>query len=483
MPTTPPPDRRRFFRSAAAAAAVALPADSYAKVNGSAGRLGVAFLGCGGRAQAHLNLVLKFARAGKGVAPAGVCDVWDGVDQEYEHTFGGSTTRRRFAQGLFPAAARCGFDPGDRTRVAKDYRRLLDRKDVDVVCVATPDHWHARMTLDAVAAGKDVLVETPMTRTPAEAVAVADAAGRHNRVVGVAAQGLADPGWRAALELVRGGRLGHVAQLQGGAFRNDVRGQWRFLRIVPEMTPATVDWDLFLGHRFEVNGVRLGPTPEQVPFARADFAHWRCRAAFSAGPFSDLLVHPATRLLAATGLRFPARVSGAGGLFLEHDGRDVPDVATLAADFAEGCQMLLTATTISGYPVEEAIRGRRGTVRFVRGGVEVFADDPARAGRFPPRAEGPIEPAERVAAEPPANETEAMWEQFLDCVRRRDRATLCPPELGAAAVAVTAMGWEACRLGMAVAWDRERRAVRPASAGLPRFPRPTDLEPPGYMGE
>ena len=477
-----PVDRRKFFTAAATGAALSLSAKSYASTPGANGRLGVAFLGCGGRAQAHINLVLKFARDGKGVVPAGVCDVWDGVEEDYDHEFGGTVTRRHYAQGLYPSARKCGLDPADRARVAKDYRRLLDLKDADLVCIATPDHWHARMTLDALAAGKDVYVERPMTRTPAEAVAVADAAVRHNRVVAVGVQGLADPGWRAALDAVRGGQIGHVAHLSGGAFRNDVRGQWRFYRLAREMTARTVDWGLFLGHQFEVNGERLGPPPDRVPFDRAAFAQWRCYRAFSAGPFSDLLAHPAAKLLAATGLRFPARVTGAGGLFLEHDGRDVPDVATLVADFPEGCQMLLTAATVTGYPTEEVIRGRRGTLKFVKGGVQVFRDDPAKAGNFPPRLERPLDPTGLVAAAPPRNETEALWDDFLDCVRRRDRATLCPPDLGAATAAVLAMGWESCRRGTALAWDRERRTVRPAADDMPRFPRPTDLRPPEYPG-
>lgn len=458
--STPAPDRRRFIR--ASAAALALSAESYAKVPGANERLGVAFLGCGARAQAHINLVQKLAGSHR-VAPAGVCDVWDGLEEDYTQTFGGTTTTRRYSQGLYPSAAKCGFAPTDSARVVKDYRRLLDRADVDVVCVATPDHWHARMALDALAAGKDLFVETPLARTPAEAVAVMDAAAKADLVVVVGAQGLADPAWRAAYELVRTGELGHVAQLQAGAFRNDARGQWRFYRVVEQMNPKTIAWDLFLGHRFDVNGVKLAPPPSVLPFDRATFAQWRCRAAFSSGPVSDLLIHPAAKLLAASGLRFPKRVTGAGGLFLERDGRDVPDLATIVADFAEGSQMLLTATTISGYPLEEVIRGRLGNVKFVKGGVHLYRDDPSKAGLLPPRHDKPIEPTERIAVDAPRNETETLWTHFLDCVRSRNRETLCPPELGAAAVTLLAMGADAIRLGMTLAWDGDRREARPAN--------------------
>ena len=172
---------------------------------------------------------------------------------------------------------------------------------MDVVCIATPDHWHARMTIDALAAGKDVYVEKPMTRTAAEAQAVADAAAKFNRVVVVGVQGMADPSWAAANDLVRANRIGPVVQAQTGVHRNDVRGQWRYYRLSPKMTAKTVDWDLFLGHAFEVNGEPLGPTAKDVPFDRAAFAQWRCYSPFSGGVFTDLLAHKATQLLAATG--------------------------------------------------------------------------------------------------------------------------------------------------------------------------------------
>jgi predicted dehydrogenase len=470
MPPSPehrPLDRRKFLRktTAAAGAALSLTAQGYAAVPGANERIRVGFLGCGGRAQAHIHLVAKLKDAS--VVPAAVCDVWDGHEEDYDHTFGGHTVRRHYAQGLYPSAVKCGLDPADRKHVVKDYRRIIDLKEIDAVCIATPDHWHARMTLDAAAAGKDVYCEKPMTRTPAEATAVVDALARYNRVMTVGVQTLATPVWRTAQDLIRGGRIGPVAQAAGGVFRNDARGQWRFYRLVPQMTARTVDWDLFLGHRFDVNGEPIGPAPQELPFDRAAFAQWRCYSPFSGGPFTDLYVHPVTRLLVACGLRFPGRVTAAGGLFQEHDGRDVPDVATLAADFDEGCQLLVTGTTLSAYPVEEVIRGRLGALKFVRGGVQVIRDDPNGGAGLPARLEQAVEPAEVVPVAAPVNETEALWRNFLDCVRRRDRNTLSPPELGAAAVAIVGMAQQSCRDGRAYAWDPERRAGEPAETRSP----------------
>ena len=104
-----PLDRRKFLGSAAA---LSLSAASYANVPGSNDRVRVAFLGCGGRAQAHIDLVNRLRGArDRPVAPVAVCDVWDGLEDEYDVDFGGKTTRRRYAQGLYPSARKCRLDP------------------------------------------------------------------------------------------------------------------------------------------------------------------------------------------------------------------------------------------------------------------------------------------------------------------------------------------------------------------------------------
>ena len=134
----------------------------------------------------------------------------------------------------------------------------------------------------------------------------------------------------------------------------------------------------------------------------------------------------------------------------------------MVADYDEGCQLVAHRATISGYPMEEVIRGRLGAIKFVKGGFQVFRDDPTRGATFPPRLEQPPTPAETVAVEPPKNETEALWENFLECVRSRRQSTFSPPDLGAAAVAVTAMAERSYRVrAQALFWDRDRREVAP----------------------
>ena len=145
---------------------------------------------------------------------------------------------------------------------------------------------------------------------------------------------------------------------------------------------------------------------------------------------------------------------------------------------------------MSGYPVEEILRGRLGTMKFVKGGIQLIRDDPMRGSGLPARLEKSIEPTESIEVAPPSNETQSMWEHFLECVRSHNRSTLCPPELGAAAVTIAALGVESFRSGQMLTWDKETR--RPAtpngsawaanwetrSQNRERF---AGLQPPAYM--
>lgn len=451
-------NRRTFLGTAAVGAtALSLSAKSYGNVLGSNERIGVAFIGTGGRCQAHINVVNRMKKKGVAVDPVAVCDVWDGYEGEITWIEGGKERKNKYAQGLFPSAKKCGINADDKKHIVKDYRRLLEQEEVNVVCICTPDHWHAKMSVDAAAAGKHVYCEKPMTRTIDEAHAVVDAMKKHNVVMTVGVQSMADPTWQTAYDMIRQGKIGHVAQAQTSYYRNSLVGQWRYYPLLKEMNPKTVDWDMFLGHSFNVTpNTPIGP---QMPFDRAIFGQWRCYWPFGGGMFTDLFVHQTTHMIAAMGVRYPARVVGAGGLFVEYDGRDVPDVATVVADYEEGCQLTITATMINRYPIEEVIRGRLGTIKFVKDGFEVIADKPEGSPGMPARLEDRIK-GELVKVEVPKGwdaDTEALWMNFLDCCRKKDRNTLSTPELGAAAFTTVAMGVQSYKEGQVLFWDREAR--------------------------
>jgi predicted dehydrogenase len=452
-------DRRDFVKTGVAAgAAMAFTAASYDRVLGANENLRVAFVGVGGRCQQHVDVILRMRDEKKGVVPVAVCDVWDGDP----------TKGRGKGQGLFPTAKRCGLNQDDKEHVSKDYRRILDQKDVDIACIATPDHWHARQTIDALMAGKAVYCEKPMTRTIAEANAVVDAWKKTGQVMSVGVQSMADPTWRMAYDHIRAGNIGKVLMGQTSYFRNSDVGQWRYYTLTKDMNPQTIDWEMFLGNKFEVNGEKLGPTAKEVPFDRAVFAQWRCYWPFGGGMFTDLFVHQTTHLIAAMGVRYPKRVVGAGGIYMEYDTRDVPDVATVVADYDEGCQVLITATMANDHRIEECIRGHSATLVFDSKLVD--PKDPKKGREFgytilpqnvqsAPR--GPSGEVNRNGTWVPGglkgDDTYALWQTFLDCVQKKNQDTFSTPALGAAAFTTVNMGVLSYREGRALFWDKDGR--------------------------
>jgi predicted dehydrogenase len=453
------PNRRTFIQSAAAgAAAISLSAASYNRVIGANGKIGIAFLGVGGRCQQHIDVITDMIKEGKDVRAVGVCDVWDGDDK-----LGGGKGR-----GLYPSAKRCGLNPDDAKHVTKDYRRLLELSEVDAVCIATPDHWHAKMCIDAASNKKHIYCEKPMTKTIDEAHAVVDAAKKNNVVMTVGVQWMADPLLKKVNGMIQNGDIGHVCQAQTSYYRNSMVGQWRYYPLTKDMTPKTIDWDMWTGHAFSVFPGQ--PLAEKRPFDRAVWAQWRCYWDFGGGMFTDLFVHRTTRIISAMGVRYPARVVGGGGIYLEYDNRDVPDVAAIVADYDEGCQLVIMATMINDHAIEECIRGKLGTFRFgTRGegknreyGVELV---PQSASNRPTRTadKGPDKAQWIGGGISEGDSGRLIWDNFLECCRMQNRETLCSPELGAAAFTTVAMGVQSYRTGHALMFDKETRKPVPAN--------------------
>lgn len=444
--------RRRSFLGGAAAGgamlATAASAHAAGKVAGANDTLRVGFIGVGGRCQAHIGHVLALTRNKKNVQGVAVCDVFNRFRDE---------SAERIDRGNEKA--------GIKTKCKKyaDYRELLADKDIDIVCIATPDHWHAKMTIDACEAGKDVYCEKPMTHTIEEAYAVVDAVKKNHRVMQVGVQSTSDPIWEHANGQVINGRIGKVVQAQTHYYRNSTMGQWRYYRLTEDMTPKNVDWDMFLGTKF-------GLAPK-VPFDRARYFQWRCYWDYGGGMYTDLFVHRSTRLMKAMGVREPKRVVGAGGIYLEYDTRDVPDVATVVADFNEGCQLIVTATMVNDHDIEECVRGHTATIVLngraydtSKGYVILEQDIKGRpTASFEGSKAKNVETVE-VPGKLRGDETPAHWDNFIECVRERRHETNNPPELGAAAITLVNMGTMSYREGRVLFFDKETRKVSNADA-------------------
>ncbi len=237
--------RRSFVKSTLATTAFAVPAIN---ALGAGDTIRVGCIGTGGRCR-HLMKSLATIPNVKIVA---VCDIYDG----------------HLAEGLKLA------DP--KATSTKRYKDILDSKDVDAVLIGTPDHWHAPMTLDAIAAGKDVYVEKPLTHAMSEGKALLDAAKKSEKIVQVGTQQRSMPHIQKGFELVQAGRLGKVHKVHLTWNRNNER----FKKVNRGIDPRKVDWKAFLGN-----------APDQPFDDYKLIGNWRWFWDFGGGLFTDLMVH------------------------------------------------------------------------------------------------------------------------------------------------------------------------------------------------
>ena len=338
--------RRGFLgATAAGAAAVASPAPAAASASANS-RIRIGFIGPGGRGfNAHVKTLARLRAEGAKIDLVAVSEVYKKQEDLV-----------------------CDFikqKTGAEPKRYLDYTDMLADESIDAVCIGTPDHWHHRQIVDSLKAGKHVYAEKPMTKTVEEAIDVVKVWKETGRVMQVGVQSTSLKVWDQARQLIDAGKLGKVLGYQTEYFRNSAMGQWRSYKLEKEMTPETIDWKRWLG-------VSAGLAPE-MDFDRAVYKQWRCYWPFGSGMLTDLFVHRTTAMLKATGLRYPARVVGAGGIYLELDTREIPDVATVVADYNEGCQGLITGTMCNeNSRIKQVIRGHNGAFEFGNG--EAFTD-------------------------------------------------------------------------------------------------------------
>ena len=252
----------------------------------------IALIGAGGMGQGDT----RYAVSLPGVKLIAVCDVYDGRLER---------AKERWGRDLF---------------TTRDYREVLARKDVDAVIVATPDHWHQRITVDALNAGKDVYCEKPMVHSIDEGAAMIEAQQRTGRTLQIGSQYVSSLMYQKAKELLAAGAIGELNMVEAWLDRNTAIGAWQY-SIPPDASPATIDWDRF-----------LGSAPKR-PFEPIRMFRWRNYRDYGTGVAGDLFVHLLTGLHFATGVKGPTRVYATGGLRFWNDGRDVPDVMLALLDY------------------------------------------------------------------------------------------------------------------------------------------------------
>src|SRR5438552_1557207 len=307
---------------------------------------------------------------------------------------------------------------GSGAKLYRDFRRLLDDKSIDAVVIATPDHWHALMTMMACAAGKDVYVEKPLTLFVREGRWMVDVARRYKRIVQVGTQQRSGAHYQKARELVRGGSLGQLVSVQCNYFRNVSPG---FGNPPDGNPPSELDYEMW-----------LGPAPQRPYNPNRAIYHFRWFWDYSGGQMTNLGAHSLDTVHWITGVKGPSAVTSAGGRFFLKDNCEVPDVQDALIEypgFHTVCQFRECAagfgrTGMGGVDFQ----GNKGTMSLGRDGYEIVADKKEKPANIVARIIGghpvggpqPVpetEPDEKFWTQP-AKDTSGDWkDQYVQHTR------------------------------------------------------------------
>jgi hypothetical protein len=344
-------DRRKFLKQSArvAAGVGVLSAGSRpalrAQAEGPIGaneRINIATIGCGGMGNGHLRALLRLREQGL-VNIAAVCDVYEPRAQAAAEKTGGK------AYG--------------------DYRNLLEDEDIDAVSIATPDHWHAPIAIDAADSGRDVYCEKPMThwRKLSEAKGIVQAIARNGRVMQVGTQGMSDSIWEQAAARVEEGALGDLIHAQSSDMRNGYIGVYDPTRTDENIRPGeNLDWDMWLGRA------------QKRPFEHGRFLSFRVFWDYSGGVCTDFFPHILTPLVRTMGLTFPRRAVSSGGLYHYADGRETPDIHHLVLEYPEGPSIHLLGGVANNNRIPTLIGGYEATLKFEGPGAIIEPQPPAK---------------------------------------------------------------------------------------------------------
>lgn len=337
---------------------------------------------------------------------------------------------------------------GHKPKTARDYREMLESKDVDAVVIATPDHWHAIPAIHACQAGKDVYVEKPVGCTVAEGQAMIKAARKHERVMAVGTQQRSSENFQKAVEAVRSGRLGKVFWIQTWNFENiSPVGMGRPADAEP---PSHVDYDRW-----------LGPAPKR-PFNPNRFhLLFRWFFDYAGGMMSDWGVHLNDIALWALDAKGPQAVSTAGGIFTTDDNRDTPDTLQVVYDFP-GCTLTYSmrkgnGLKFNGHDYGILFCGTDGSLMLDRRGFEISPDKVILPyGLKMAQGDRPLREIKLEASKFEAKDdgTPHHIRNFLDCLRSRARPTT-DIEIAHRSTNTTHLGNIAYKLGRKLQWDPE----------------------------
>jgi predicted dehydrogenase len=431
-------------------ALTAVAASSYQRILGANDRVGVGFIGYGLIGAQH---VYDFKRQ-KDADMVAMCEVY----------------QPRLDQGV--------AELGGRAKAYRDFRKMLEDKDVQAVVVSSPDHWHALLTMMSCAAGKDVYVEKPLTVFVKEGRWMTQVARKHNRVVQTGTQQRSGLHYQKARELIRSGHIGKVMSVRMTAYRNIMPG----FGVTPDSTaPADFDYDMW-----------LGPAPKRPFNAKRGIYHFRWFWDYSGGQMTNLGAHHIDIMHWYMDVLGPTGVCSVGGrLALEGTG-ETPDTQDAIFEYAGFTAIYSSREASLGHREGPGLcfYGTKGSLAVGRGGFEVVSDLRFPPENLIPRFRGQaVGAAQRVEVKPDPW-TQAMKQpgssdeqfdlharNFLDCVKSRQKP-ISEVEDGHRVAVACHLGNISLRVGRKLKWDPVKEEIigdREASAMLERpYRKPWD---------
>lgn len=432
-------DRRTFIKTSAAAAAGitlgthALSAPIIQPHWGANDKIRVGFIGVGNRGSKLLNWFME----NDDVEVAALCDVYE----PYVLRDASKVHPRYKAAGKTPPM---GERLGAQVQRYGDFRRLLEQKDIDAVCIATPDHWHAIQAIMAMDAGKDIYVEKPLTIALCEGRKMVEAQRRTGRVAAVGLNRRGSSVYRELAAKVQDGLLGKVttarAMRMSNMYPNGIG------RLSPEAPPKDFDWDAWLGPR---------PYRDyQYNIAPYFFRWWKDYSS----QMGNWGVHYMDVIRWLIGEKAPVAITAHGGKYVVQDDRDIPDTVEVLFEFASGA--------IVKFSIHEASNGQgvsggeielNGTQGFLTANERGYRLSPARPGQFQDwEKTGDI--LEKNRKDRNENSSANLIRNFLDCIKSRE-APFCTLEDGHRSTSFAHLANIALEMGQKIEWDPEREVI------------------------
>jgi predicted dehydrogenase len=415
--------RRKFVKGAAVAAAGTsvipfLPSASGAvsRITGANDRIRVGVIGVNGMGFSNVSAFL----GNDNVECTAICDVDRNVLESRQ-------------------ADIAELQDGIRPELYGDYRKLLDRKDIDIAIIGTPDHWHCLQFVDALDAGKDVYVEKPIANSIEECNIMVAATRKSGRIAQVGQWQRSDPHWQDAVDFVKSGKLGDIRTVKGWAYMG-----WNgnFPIVPDEPAPEGVDYDLW-----------LGPAPSRKFNPHRFHWNWRWFWDYAGGLMTDWGVHILDFALYGMDQYVPNSVMSSGGKFAyPDDAKDTPDTQYAIYEFDDFGLVWESALGIGGGPYGRthgvAFLGDNGTLVVNREGWEVIPEK----DKDEPRME-----AVPLTKPVPPRGLIRHVSNFLECVKTRETPN-APIEIGAHIARFSQLGNIAYRTGRKVYWDNDAQA-------------------------